>query len=133
VNAVVDTSVALKWFIIEDDHEKAKNLIGGALVAPDLLLAEISNAIWKKWRAGEMAKEQAVVAQSLVTSFVELVPSMPLADSALELAIELNHPVYDCFFLALSQSANLKLITADKRLIGRCMGTRFEGSVAPLT
>ncbi len=39
-----------------------------------------------------------------------------LADSAAELCIILNHPVYDCFYLALARSEGAPLVTADKRL-----------------
>lgn len=132
MSVIVDSSVALKWFIIEQDHEVAKRLIGDALLAPDLVVAEVSNALWKKVRRKEMAREQALLAQSLLTSFVDIVPSPPLAEAALQIAMELDHPAYDCFFLALSKETGLKLITSDARLLGRCAGTPFESLLEPL-
>ena len=36
--------------------------------------------------------------------------------AALELAVSLGHPVYDCTYLALAHSLDLRLVTADRRL-----------------
>ena len=121
----VDTSVAVKWFVAEEDQDKAERLIGQSLVAPDLLLAEVSNVAWLKLRKKEIGIEQAVAGQQLVMSLVEIVPSSVFATRALEIAIEFDHPVYDCFFLAVCESMEIGLITADKRLIARCSGTAF--------
>lgn len=123
----IDTSVAVKWFVAEQDQDKAERLIGQSLIAPDLFLAEVSNVAWLKWRKKEIGIEQAIAGQQLAMSFVEMVPSSIFAPRALELAIELDHPVYDCFFLALCESMEIVLITADKRLIARCAGTPFAG------
>jgi predicted nucleic acid-binding protein len=125
VTHVVDTSVVVKWFVAEEGQDKAERLIGTPLIAPDLIMAEVSNAVWKKWRKGEMAAEQARVAQAMVSSFVEMVPSRPFAEAALAIAIELEHAVYDCFYLALCEASERRMITADQRLIKRCAGTRF--------
>lgn len=122
---IIDTSVVVKWFVSEEGQREAEALIGQPLVAPDLLLIEVSNAAWKKWRAKEIGAEQAVLAQSLIESFVELVPSPVFAASALQIALELDHPVYDCFYLAMAQQHGMNVITSDKRLAVRCNGTRF--------
>lgn len=129
---IVDTSVVVKWFVAEEGQDAAEALIGEALVAPDLLLAEVSNAAWKKWRRGEIGTDQARLAQTMATSFVELMPSAQLAAQALSIAMELEHPVYDCFFLAMSEIEELPLITADRRLLLRCEGTRFVQRLQPL-
>jgi predicted nucleic acid-binding protein len=123
----IDTSVAVKWFVAEEDQDKAERLIGQPLVAPDLFLAEVSNVAWLKWRKKEIGIEQAIAGQQLAMSLVRIVASRAFAPRALEIAIELDHPVYDCFFLALCESMEITLITADKRLIARCAGTEFAG------
>jgi predicted nucleic acid-binding protein len=45
-----------------------------------------------------------------------LTASRQLLDSALRLSFELNHPVYDCVYIALALWRNIPLVTADKRL-----------------
>jgi predicted nucleic acid-binding protein len=41
-------------------------------------------------------------------------------DEALALSIRLQHPAYDCFYLAVARHAGCPLITADRRLFERC-------------
>lgn len=123
---LVDTSVVVKWFVAEDGQSEAEALIGESLVAPDLLLAEVSNALWKKWRKAEIQIEQMHVALTAVDSFIEILPSRPLADDALAIAVELRHPVYDCYYLAMCAAMELTLVTADRRLMRACNATRFQ-------
>ncbi len=49
-----------------------------------------------------------------------------LANRALSLAIELQHPIYDCFYLALAQRENALLITADERLLSAARRARLK-------
>jgi predicted nucleic acid-binding protein len=44
----------------------------------------------------------------------------------------LNHPVYDCFYVALAQREKSMLVTADDRLYRKTRGTQFEPLVRPL-
>ena len=60
----------------------------------------------------------------------ELVPTSVLKDRALAIAIELRHPAYDCFYLALAERSSSSLVTADERLIRRCADTPFEKLVS---
>ena len=54
---VVDASVAVKWLVAEDGSEAAESLIDQRfeLYAPRLLASEVSNALWRKARLGEIA------------------------------------------------------------------------------
>jgi predicted nucleic acid-binding protein len=132
---VVDASVAIKWFIEEPDRAAARRLLepGNRLIAPELLVAEVSSAMWKRLMAGEGDARQApLTASSLPRFFARLVSIAPLAARALEIAAELGHPVYDCFYLALAESEDATLITADRRLIGRLAGSRWDRLCMPL-
>lgn len=129
---IVDTSVVVKWFVSEEGEAAAEALIGQALLAPDLLLIEVSNVAWQKWRRKEIGREQAEFAQTMVSSFVEFVPSQPFAKRALAIAMELDHPLYDCIYLAAAESFGLPIITADKRMIVRCAKTSFSDLLKPL-
>jgi predicted nucleic acid-binding protein len=45
---VVDASVALKWFLDEEGSEHARRLKSlEEVIAPDLIVAEVSNAAWR--------------------------------------------------------------------------------------
>lgn len=85
------------------------------LLAPDLIVAEVLNAIWKVRRAGVPAPE-VTDALSFIDK-IDLVQSRQLADRAVELARELDHPIYDCMYLALADRLDASLLTGDARLI----------------
>jgi predicted nucleic acid-binding protein len=40
--------------------------------------------------------------------------------------VELRHPAYECFYLALAEERRAKLVTADRRLLGRLAGTPWQ-------
>ncbi len=42
-----------------------------------------------------------------------------LAASAVRLAVDLDHPVYDCFYLALAIQEQYPVVTADARFHGK--------------
>jgi predicted nucleic acid-binding protein len=111
--AVIDSSVALKWYVQEHDSELARPLLGLRLVAPDLIVAELANALWKKIRKGEAVEALAREALVHLRQAVTLVPSPALVAGAFDLSVELLHPVYDCVFISLAKETDLPLITAD--------------------
>lgn len=136
MSSVVDASVALKWFVEEDGSPQAAELLarGEQLIAPDLIIAEACNAAWKAVRAGFMLAEQHDrLAARLPSVLDELVPSASLAARASVIARILDHPVYDCFYLALAEQRVARLVTADRRLLRRLAGTDWTDVVADLT
>jgi predicted nucleic acid-binding protein len=128
VTLVVDASVAAQWVLPEPQSDRAYALraIGEPIIAPDLVYAEIGNAIWKRAVQGEISPAVAVEALATATGlFTALVPMAELAARAMEIAIALKHPIYDCFYLALAERERAPLISADKRLIG--VGKKAKG------
>ena len=132
---VVDASVALRWCFQLDGSDRAEELLRSDdhLIAPDLVIAEITNAAWKFVIFDRMMAEAAISAvREIAKAFEELVPTSLLKDRALALAIELRQPAYDCIYLALAEQSTSPLVTADDRLIRRCADTRFEKLVRSL-
>ena len=132
---VVDASVALRWCFQLNGSDRAEKLLRSAdrLIAPDLVIAEITNAAWKFVIFDGIAAESSIHAvREVVKAFEELVPMSLLKDRALAIAIELRHPAYDCFYLALAERNTAPFVTADDRLIRRCADTSFESLVRPL-
>ncbi|HET9226131.1 MAG TPA: type II toxin-antitoxin system VapC family toxin [Thermoanaerobaculia bacterium] len=115
---VVDASVALKWVVEEEGSREAVALAHGKLAAPTLFLAESANALWAKARRGELAPAEVVERiEALHNAPVELVPLETLLGDAVRLALELEHPVYDCFYLALAAQRGGVVVTADRRFM----------------
>jgi predicted nucleic acid-binding protein len=118
---VVDASVAAKWLAPEPDSHLAEALLDDDLMAPDLLFAEVGNILWKKQQRGEMdAAATLLGARWLLQWPLQVHDSASLLADALALAQQLQHPAYDCFYLALAQRADAPLVTADRRLHARC-------------
>ena len=130
---VVDTSVVLKWIVREAGSDAARSWVGASLAAPDFIRAELANALWKKVRIGEIEPHQALRGLEHGLEPVSLVPTMPLVERALPLALTLAHPVYDCIFLTLAESLNMPLLTADKKLWTQTRRTSFNDRVVLLT
>lgn len=117
---IVDASVAVKWLVPEDGTAIAETLIGRPrLIAPEFLMAEVGNALWKRRRRGESTGDGIELA-GLANIFAQLVPTIELVDSALVLASRLDHSMYDCLYLALAERENVPIVTGDARFLAVC-------------
>jgi predicted nucleic acid-binding protein len=118
---VVDTSVIVKWFLPEEDSEQALLLRDSylegslALIAPDLMLSELANVLWK--RRDLIDKDTSLLMLGdLLALGIDIVPSEGLVALAYSLAWQYDRTVYDSLYLALAKSKNCRMITADERL-----------------
>jgi predicted nucleic acid-binding protein len=116
---IIDASIAIKWVVEEDGTAHALALRRGSrLVAPDLLVAECANILWKKVQRGELTAEEAdLAARLLERSDMELMPMRGLMQAATRIAVSVLHPAYDCIYLALALATQSRFVTADDRLI----------------
>ncbi len=131
---VVDASVALKWVIPEAGAEAALALrAADRLIAPDLIVAECANALWKMVSRGEMSPEEAeLAAETLARAEVELHPMRRLLVAATKMAIALDHPAYDCVYLALAEAETCPFVTADARLVRKLQASGAPGAAVDL-
>jgi predicted nucleic acid-binding protein len=130
---VIDTSVAIKWVVEEPETPQALALRRHRLFAPDLLVAECANVLWKKVRRNELtANEAQLAARLLERADVELAPMRHLLEPATALAVALDHPAYDCVYLALAESLSCYFVTADKRLQAKTLPADCKTKVIAL-
>ena len=119
---VVDASVVIKWFVEEPLRPQARSLLADRheFVAPDLMVAEVTNIAWKKTIRGEIQIDQAhsivrsIVLPPFMSTFVE---STALRERAFTLALQWKHPVYDCFYAACAEALSAPLISADEKFL----------------
>jgi predicted nucleic acid-binding protein len=116
---VIDASVAVKWVVDEDGTPEALALRQRAkLIAPELLVAECANILWKKVQRDELLKQEALLAARLLQGAeIELLPMRSLFETATRMSIEINHPAYDCVYLALANNSKCQFVTADERFL----------------
>lgn len=91
---VVDSSVAIKWFVPQPSSIKALEILNEyrdgslSLLAPDLIYAEVGNIIWKLHRFQGLSEPdaQAILKAFRLVTFV-VTPSASLLDNAYQLAV----------------------------------------------
>jgi len=115
---VVDASVAVQWIAEEDTSSLSETLLTRAdLVAPDLLLIEVANALRRKVYVGDISIDHAKAGLQFIREKVQLErTSAEILDRALELAELMYHPVYDCIYLAMAERSKTILVTYDQEL-----------------
>lgn len=116
---VVDASVAVKWLVEEPGSVAAHELKGRDLAAPALLRVEVANVLRTLVvRGAANATEAAELFRLLQTAPMLIVDhDDALEMRAMNLALQLGHPVYDCLYLALAERMDRTLITADARFL----------------
>jgi predicted nucleic acid-binding protein len=122
---VVDASIAAKWFVEEDGREQALRVLDlSDREAPDLIVAEVANVIWKKTLRGQVTDTQArAICAALPRYFETLHASEALVEGAIGIGLALRHPIYDCLYLACAMRLGTRLVTADRRLIAALADT----------
>lgn len=97
------------------------------IIAPAFLLIEFSNVLAKFVRRGTLIDVDAMAYCADLPSTISFpVPDSGLLEPALRLAIQHQHPLYDCLYVALAIREAAPLITADRQ-----MAKRF-GSIAKI-
>lgn len=118
---VVDASIVIKWVVEEEGTAEALTLRNRIhLLAPELLVAECANILWKKVQRGELLRDEALfAARVLEHTDVEILPTRALLSAAARIAIELGYPAYDCLYLALALDNDCRFATADQGFLRR--------------
>lgn len=87
------------------------------VLAPELMLTEGANALWRLQRGGQLEADGLKRRLSRAAELVDVIePDLDLQAQALALTCHLDHPVYDCLYLALARRVAAMLLTVDQRL-----------------
>jgi predicted nucleic acid-binding protein len=123
VELVVDSSVAIKWFVTEPLKAQADRLLNdfdsGRLrfLAPSLIYAEIGNIVWKKQTQGDLdAAAATAILDACLTLKLETTPIEALLRNAHPIAVAHRRTLYDSLYVALSVQRGCRFVTADERL-----------------
>jgi predicted nucleic acid-binding protein len=123
---VVDPSVIVKWFVPEVGNAAAKALLSAAdeLIAPELARVEVASALIRKGIGQEITgadveKTLRAWSRALADGQIFLLPNADDIEAAAKLALELQHPLPDCLYLAAAERLGVPLITADRAFARR--------------
>ena len=122
----LDASVVAKLFVREADSPAALALLNssGPLISPEHLGVEVASAITRRHRNGAISSADATLALGQARRLVfggaiALVADRVLLPRAEEIALELQHALKDCLYVACAEAAGAELVTADAMLVRR--------------
>src|SRR5437764_5989668 len=118
-SVIVDASIAIKWVLMEPGSDVAEALLAEwidketVILAPALLVYELTNSLYRKARKGEITFEEVELSlRKILLTGLELDfsedPNLSL--KAVELAKRFDLPAtYDYHYLALAQREGCEL------------------------
>jgi len=125
----IDASVLAKLFFDEDNTDLVKRSIARVeqMYAPDLILAEVGNVIWKRFTRREIDTNAAMAIVEQVVRFpVKLTSSAAVLADAAAIALACRCSVYDSLYLAVATRYSTTLVTADQRFARAIQATEWS-------
>lgn len=136
---VLDTSVAVKWYLPEELHEEAVGLLRLAeagdveLLAPGTVQPELFNALWWHHRRENLPLDQVRSSwERFALDPVALYAPEDLMPRAAEIALQIGVIIYDALFLALAEDSETVIVSADGKLLKALQGTIYACLAHPL-
>ena len=122
--AVIDASVVLKWYLIDEELGiKALRLLSEYVsneldfLAPSLLEYEVMNGLMIAQKRGRIKEEKILAAvEGFVNLGINLKSLSHLHPQVIHFCKTYNRSVYDASYMALALDEGISLITADEGL-----------------
>jgi predicted nucleic acid-binding protein len=126
---IIDTSVAIKWFLPEIYQAEAQRFLDPAYDrhAPDFLHAELGSVLLKKVRRREITADECrrYMVQLVVVPLLSH-ESLSLRPAGFEIALQVGSSFYDGLFLSLAIQLGGRLVTADDKFYRKVQGTILD-------
>ena len=120
---VLDVSAAIEIIFQREKKDKFKNVYnqGSWIIAPNLFIAEITNVLWKYFKAGVITHVDCIqYVQDGLNMVDDFIATSELWKEALAEGIRNNHSVYDMYYAILARRNDATLITNDGALAKIC-------------
>lgn len=131
---VVDANVTVKLYLPEAHSNQAIRFFsdGHDLLAPDLMLAEIGNIMWKKATLlGELTEQEAKTIVAATSELpIEYYSTNSLLAEALQIALETRRAFYDSLYVAMAAAQDCQLMTDDRKLHAALQSTSLAAVVS---
>jgi len=115
---VVDASALASFLLKEEGWREVCEAIREGALSPDLALKEVSNVILKRFKRGEMSREEVDAALQALRTLVERALKVEgegkYIEDAIRVAMERGITVYDAIYIVFSKDKNLRLMTSDR-------------------
>jgi predicted nucleic acid-binding protein len=126
---VIDTSVAIKWYLPEVHQPEALRFLDPSFDrhAPDFIHSELGSVLLKKVRRGEVSSgEGRRYLGQLAAAPLLAQDALPLRPLAFEVALRIGSSFYDGLFLALAMQLDGRLVTADDKFYRKIQASPFD-------
>ncbi|GHV17330.1 hypothetical protein FACS189493_4750 [Spirochaetia bacterium] len=124
MTVVLDVSGAAQVvFNNKEKHAKFQKVLDGAdmIIAPDLYISELTNTLWKYYRARVYDYEKCCqYIQAGISLIDEFIDSKVLWQEAFKEGTLHDHPIYDMYYAILARRRDGILITNDGELAKLC-------------
>jgi len=126
---VLDVSAAIEIILQKDKQEKFNSIYknGTWIIAPDLFIAEITNVVWKYYKAKVLSHEDCIqYVQDGIDMIDDFIDARELWKESLGEGIKNNHSIYDMYYSVLARRNDAVLITNDGPLAEICKKLNIE-------
>jgi len=126
---VLDVSAAIEILFQREKADGFKGIYnqGSWIIAPDLFIAEITNVLWKYYKAGLIAHKDCIqYVQDGIDMIDDFLDAKELWKEALAEGIKNNHSIYDMYYAILARRNDATLITNDGALAKVCKQLSIE-------
>lgn len=131
---VIDANIAVRFFVNIEHSEFIETLFYKKRpFAPDLIISETSSALRKYVLSGDMSVEAAMVSINMLPNMIDQSPTGSMGADAIKLSIDLNHPVYDCYYAVCAKMMSLPFLTADKKFVRKIESSNFKVEIIELS
>jgi predicted nucleic acid-binding protein len=126
---VLDVSAAIEILLQKEKKEKFDATYKQAswVIAPDLFVSEISNVLWKYYRANLITHEECIqFVEDGISMVDDFIDTQELWKEALGEGIKNRHSIYDMYYPVLARRNDGTLITNDGQLAGFCKNFKIS-------
>jgi predicted nucleic acid-binding protein len=116
---ILDVSAAIEILFQKEKYLKFSDEYntGSWIIAPDLYVSEISNVLWKYYKAKIITHDECIQfvddGVNMIDNYFE---AKDIWKEALAEGIKYTHSIYDMYYAVLARRNDGKLITNDKEL-----------------
>jgi len=115
---VIDASTLAKFILKEEGWEEVAEQLKAGTLSLDLVVKEVANAVWKRFRQGAVSREEAKsmlnALKEIQERAIKIEEELTYLDGAAEIAFDRDITIYDSLYIALAKEKGLNLLTADE-------------------
>ena len=115
---VIDASTITKFVLKEEGWEEVAEYLRDGTSSVDHIVKESVNAIWMRFRRGEMSLTDARITiealKEILDKAVRVEGELPYLDEAVNISFSQGVTIYDSLYIAMAKKKGLQLVTADE-------------------